>query len=94
MSHIATGLCAAWLLIRHEILKWNKNGWKTHDRKRIQQILQEKETKNALQILNEDFTEHDGVGASRVAEFITGGKDDDIQADVVGFARQLIDLCS
>jgi hypothetical protein len=51
------------------------------------------ETKDALKILHEDFTEHNGVGASRVAEFITGGKDDAIQADVVGFANRLLDLC-
>ena len=62
--------------------------------KALRQLLQERETKSALQILNEDFTEHDGVGAVRVAQFITGGKDDGIQADVIGFVRQLIDLCS
>ena len=62
--------------------------------KALKQILHEKEAKRALQILNEDFTEHDGVGAVRVAQFITGDKDDDIQADVIGFVRQLIDLCS
>jgi hypothetical protein len=60
----------------------------------LKQLLQEKEAKRALQILNEDFTEHDGVGAVRVAQFITGGKDAGIQADVIGFVRQLIDLCS
>jgi len=27
-------------------------------------------------------------------DHITGGKDDGIQADVIGFVRQLIDLCS
>jgi len=62
--------------------------------KALKQILHEKETISALQILTEDFTEHDGVGVVRVAQFITGGKDDGIQADVVGFVRQLIDLCS
>jgi hypothetical protein len=61
--------------------------------KALKQILQEKETKRAMQILNKDFTEHDGVGAVRVAQFITGGRDDGIQADVIGFVRQLIDLC-
>ena len=60
----------------------------------LKPLLQEKEAKRAFQILKEDFSEHDGVGAVRVAQFITGGNDDSIQADVIGFVRQLIDLCS
>ena len=39
----------------------------------------------AIQILRRDFTAHDGHGPMRVAEFIAGGPDDIIQADVVGF---------
>ncbi len=36
------------------------------------------------------FLSHDGLGPRRVAEFMGGASDDDIQADVVGFVR---DLC-
>lgn len=36
---------------------------------------------------------HDGLGPRRVAEFLLGTADDEIQADVVGFVGQLIDLC-
>ncbi|HEX7478484.1 MAG TPA: hypothetical protein VF331_11800 [Polyangiales bacterium] len=34
------------------------------------------------------------VGPRRVAEFIVGGRDEAIQADVVGFASQLLDKCA
>jgi hypothetical protein len=39
----------------------------------------------SIEILRRDFTSHDGIGPMRVAEFLTGGPDDAIQADVVGF---------
>lgn len=44
------------------------------------------EVRNALSIIREDFTAHDGLGPMRVAEFLTNGPNDDIQADVVGMA--------
>jgi hypothetical protein len=59
----------------------------------LKPMLQENETKDAIKILREDFTEHNSVGASRVAEFLTGGKDDAIQADVAGFVNRFLDLC-
>jgi hypothetical protein len=34
-----------------------------------------------------------GVGPRRVAEFLQGGPDDEIQADVVGFVKALLDRC-
>ena len=46
-----------------------------------------------MRILKEDFREHDGVGPRRVAEFLSGAPDNDVQADVVGFIRQLLDRC-
>ncbi len=46
----------------------------------------------ALAIIREDFTQHDGIGPMRVAQFITGGPDDDIQADVVGHALELLQV--
>ena len=44
----------------------------------------------ALTIIREDFTKHDGIGPMRVAQFLTGGPDDEIQADVVGHALELL----
>jgi hypothetical protein len=59
----------------------------------LQPLLHEKETEKAIKILREDFTDSDSVGAVRVARFITGDPDDAIQAEVAGFARNLVDLC-
>lgn len=43
--------------------------------------------------IEKDFTDIDSVGAVRVARFIKGDPDDAIQAEVAGFARNLVDLC-
>ncbi len=51
-------------------------------------------TKRAIDSLKQDFREHDGVGPRRVAEFITGSRDDEIQADVVGFITKLLQICN
>jgi len=55
-------------------------------------LLNEKETKEALKILKEDFTGSDSVGAVRVARFLTDRTDETIQADVSGFVHALLDL--
>lgn len=55
-------------------------------------LLNEKETKEALKILKEDFTGSDSLGAVRVARFLTDGTDETIQADVSGFVHALLDL--
>ena len=44
----------------------------------------------ALQVLERDFFGHDGPGPVGAAHFITGGTDDDIQADVAGQAQALL----
>lgn len=59
----------------------------------LKPLLAEPEAKKALEILRQDFTDHEGVGPVRVAQFLTGSRDDAIQADVLGFVRQLLDLC-
>ena len=59
----------------------------------LKPFLQEKEGKDCLQILREDFMDHEGPGPLRVAHFLTNGSDDNIQADVVGFIGRLVDLC-
>ncbi len=51
-----------------------------------------KESKTALAILEQDFLDFEGLGPKRVAAFLTGGSDDGIQADVVGFVREFLDL--
>ena len=58
---------------------------------RLEPLLDDPSAGEAVRILNEDFREHDGVGPRRVAEFIKGMPDGEIQADVVGFVRQLLD---
>lgn len=55
-------------------------------------LLNEKETKEALKILKEDFTGNDSIGAVRVARFLTDITDETIQADVAGFIHALLDL--
>ena len=45
---------------------------------------------DALSVIKRDFRDHDGPGPIGTAWFITGGLDDDVQADVVGNARELL----
>jgi hypothetical protein len=56
-------------------------------------LLDEPEAKKALKVLRRDFMDPDSVGPRRVAEFITGGPDDDLQADVVGYVVRLLGCC-
>ena len=56
-------------------------------------FLPDAEAARAIDILERDFLDPDGVGPVRIATFLTGGRDDDIQADVVGFMRQLLKYC-
>jgi hypothetical protein len=58
---------------------------------KLEPLLDDEEAKNAIEVLRRDFTDAESVGPSRAAEFITGGRDDDIQADVVGFVVELLD---
>lgn len=60
----------------------------------LRPLLDDEAASKAMAVLRRDFMEHDGVGARRVAEFLSGGPDDAIQADVVGFLRQLLERCS
>jgi len=57
-------------------------------------ILHEQETQEALQILSRDFTEPDRVGPRRVAEFMYRSPNDEMQADVAGFVRELLRKCN
>ena len=58
----------------------------------LKSMLNEKETRESLRILREDFADSDSVGAVRVARFLADSIDEAIQADVAGFTRALLDL--
>jgi hypothetical protein len=51
------------------------------------------ETQKALRILRRDFSDRDGVGPRRVAEFMYRTRNDELQADVAGFVRELLRKC-
>jgi hypothetical protein len=59
----------------------------------LKPIINEKETREALEILRRDFLDHDAVGPSRVAAFIGNVEDEGIKSDVVGFTKELISKC-
>jgi len=58
---------------------------------KLQPLLGDPDAQKALAVLRRDFLDPDMVGPSRVAAFLTGGRDDELQADVVGFVSQLLD---
>ena len=61
---------------------------------RLKPLLGDPSADEAIRILKRDFRERDGVGPSRVAEFLFDAPDDEIQADAVGFIGQLLDPCT
>lgn len=59
---------------------------------RLRPLLNDADARSALDILREDFVEHDGVGPRRASAFLNAGQPDDhTQADVVGFTTRLLD---
>ncbi len=50
--------------------------------------------REALAVLSDDFAEIHGVGPRRVAKFLLGGPDENLQADVRGLVLDFLDLCS
>jgi len=61
--------------------------------KHFKPILHEQESQKPLQILRRDFSEADGVGPRRVAEFLYAAPNDELQADVASFSRELLRKC-
>jgi len=59
----------------------------------LRPLLNDDEAQRALHVLREDFLDHEAIGPRRVAEFLQGGPDAEIQADVVGFVEKLLDCC-
>jgi len=57
---------------------------------RMREHLTHPEVKKALGVLEGDYMDPDSVGPMRAAEFLTGGIEEDIQADVVGFVHAFL----
>jgi hypothetical protein len=57
---------------------------------KLEPLLDDPEAQTALEILREDFSDIEGIGPMRVAAFIVGGSNDEIQADVVGVVGRLL----
>ncbi len=57
---------------------------------RLRPLITDDAAKRAVEILKRDFLMHNGLGPRRVAEFLMAGPSDEIQADVVGFVRELL----
>lgn len=60
----------------------------------LRPLLNDPAGSDAMAILRRDFLDHNGLGPRRVAEFLTRGPDDAIQADVVGFISRLLGHCA
>lgn len=60
----------------------------------LRPLLHDESAQKALRNLRADFLDPEGIGPRRVAEFLYGRPEPDIQADVVGFVRQLLTECS
>jgi hypothetical protein len=58
---------------------------------RLRPLVADAEAQRAISILQRDFSDIESVGPLRVAEFVSGAPDDDIQSDVVGFIGQLLE---
>jgi hypothetical protein len=56
----------------------------------LRPLREDSSTKKALHYLDEDFQQIDSIGPKRVAEFLFGQSDETIQADTLGYVRQLL----
>ncbi len=59
----------------------------------LRPLLEEAEAQQAMDVLRRNFLDHNGTGPRRVADFLLGRPDDEVQADVVSFVKRLLDLC-
>jgi predicted nucleotidyltransferase len=60
----------------------------------LRPLLPDASAVKALEYLRADFRDSESIGPRRVAEFLYGRPDADIQADAVGFIRQLLAECT
>lgn len=56
----------------------------------FQPLLDDLDAQRALRFLREDFQQIDSLGPRRVAQFLIGGPDDAVQADVLGFVAEFL----
>lgn len=61
--------------------------------RRLAPYLDDPSAREAIVVLAQDFAEIDSLGPRRVAEFLLGASDEDLQADVRGWVLDLLDLC-
>jgi len=59
---------------------------------RLRPLQDSEHCQRALEIIQDEFLDDDGLGPRRAAEFLTGGPDANIQADVVSAMSELIRL--
>jgi hypothetical protein len=59
----------------------------------LRPLLPDASAVKALEYLQADFRDFESVGPGRVAEFLYGRPDAEVQADAVGFVRQLLVEC-
>ena len=60
---------------------------------RLRCVLRESEAVEIAEILKNNFLDPDGPGAVRVARFLAGRLDEEVQADVAGFMARLLQSC-
>ena len=60
---------------------------------RLVPLLHDAEAKEAINVLEKDFSDLDGVGPRRVADFLRGARDEELQADVRGLVLDLVARC-
>jgi len=59
----------------------------------IVKLLDDPDALKALDLLKRDFSEIDSVGTVAAAQFLYRGRNDDLQADFVGFIHELLKKC-
>jgi hypothetical protein len=60
---------------------------------RLVPLLDDAAAQEAMTTLETDFSDIESIGPRRVAEFLRGGRDDDVQADVRGLVLDLVARC-
>jgi len=56
----------------------------------LRPFLDDPDAAEAIRVLHRDFSSHDDLGPRRVAQFVYGRPDDQLQADVVGYVGALL----
>jgi hypothetical protein len=59
--------------------------------RRLRELCDSQESRDALRILDEDFASPASIGPISVAEFVSGGLDENLQADAWALVRELLE---